>query len=121
MRCSRWRLCCGSANEPQNKMTSLRYERPDDAAAVRSVNERAFEQPTEAGLVDRLRDTCNTAVSLVADDNGVVGHILFTPVTVESDGRSILGMGLAPMAVAPERQRQGIGSRLVERGLDVLR
>jgi putative acetyltransferase len=51
----------------------------------------------------------------------VVGHILFTPVVVESGARSVLGMGLAPMAVLPDRQRQGIGSELVRRGLDILR
>jgi len=50
-----------------------------------------------------------------------VGHILFTSVVVESAGRRVLGMGLAPMAVLPDRQRQGIGSQLVSRGLDILR
>ncbi len=50
-----------------------------------------------------------------------MGHILFTPVGVESAGRQVVGMGLAPMAVRPDRQRQGIGSQLVKRGLDILR
>src|SRR5207302_7641563 len=49
------------------------------------------------------------------------GHILFTSVVVESAGRRIQGMGLAPMAVLPDRQRQGIGSQLVRQGLDILR
>ena len=102
-------------------MTTIRLERADDAAAVRAVNEQAFGQPTEANLVERLRQTCDAALSLVAVDDGVVGHILFTPVVVESDGRRIVGMGLAPMAVAPERQRQGVGSSLVRRGLEILR
>jgi len=57
----------------------------------------------------------------VAEDDVVVGHILFTPVVVESAGRRVIGMGLAPMAVLPDRQRQGIGSALVRRGLEVLR
>jgi putative acetyltransferase len=51
----------------------------------------------------------------------VVGHILFTPVVVESAGRRVVGMGLAPMAVLPDYQRQGIGSRLVMEGLEILR
>lgn len=100
---------------------TIRFERPEDAAAVRRVNQRAFDQPTEANLVDRLRQECDEALSLVADDDGIVGHILFTPVVVESAGRQIVGMGLAPMAVMPERQRQGLGSGLVRRGLEILR
>jgi putative acetyltransferase len=57
---------------------------------------------------------------LVAEDDTIVGHVLFTPVVVESAGRRVLGMGLAPIAVLPDRQRQGIGSQLVRRGLDIL-
>lgn len=37
-----------------------------------------------------------------------MGHVLFTPVVVESAGQRVLGMGLAPMAVLPDRQRQGM-------------
>ena len=50
-----------------------------------------------------------------------MGHILFTPVRIESAERRVVGMGLAPMAVLPDRQRQGIGSKLVRQGLDILR
>ena len=102
-------------------MITIRPEQPDDAAQVRRVNELAFEQPAEADLVERLRQACADSLSLVAEDKGVVGHILFTPVVVESAARPVLGMGLAPMAVLPDRQRQGIGSQLVTRGLDILR
>lgn len=100
---------------------AIRPERPEDASQVRHVNELAFEQPAEADLVERLRQGCTDSLSLVAEDDGVVGHILFTPVAIESAGRSVLGMGLAPMAVLPDRQRQGIGTQLVKRGLDILR
>ena len=102
-------------------MITIRPERPEDASQVRHVNELAFGQPTEADLVEKLRQACTDALSLVAEDDTVVGHILFTPVVVESTGRRVLGMGLAPMAVLPDRQRQGIGSQLVRRGLDILR
>lgn len=74
----------------------------------------------EAGLVERLRPS-GGALSLVAEDDAVVGHILFTSVVVEGAGRQIPGMGLAPMAVLPDRQRMGVGSQLVTRGLELLR
>ena len=102
-------------------MTTIRPERPEDASGVRSVNELAFGQPTEADLVERLYRACSASLSLVAEDDTVVGHILFTPVVVERAGRRVVGMGLAPMAVLPDRQRQGIGSALVRRGLEILR
>ena len=102
-------------------MITIRPERPEDASRVRHVNELAFGQPAEADLVERLRRTCTGSLSLVAEDDTVVGHILLTPVMVESAGRQVLGMGLAPVAVLPDRQRQGIGSQLVRRALNILR
>jgi putative acetyltransferase len=100
---------------------TIRPERPEDGAAVRHVNELAFGQPAEADLVERLRQACTDSLSLVAEDDTVVGHILFTSVVIEGAGRQVLGMGLAPMAVLPNRQRQGIGSQLVKEGLGILR
>ena len=101
----------------------VRKETQSDRHAVHAMNVAAFGQPLEADLVDRLRETCPEAISLVAvEDDAVVGHILFTPVTIErADGPSRVGMGLAPMAVASAKQRQGIGSRLVKQGLAELR
>lgn len=102
-------------------MIRVKLEKPADIPSVHNINEQAFEQPAEADIVDKLRVKCPEALSLVAVDNGrVVGHVLFTPATVESETATIVGMGLAPMAVLPERQRAGIGSALVERGLEIL-
>jgi putative acetyltransferase len=94
----------------------VRDERPPDRAAVRAVNEAAFGQPAEANLVEALHQAGAAVVALVAEREGTIaGHILFSPVTVEhARGRRLAG--LAPMAVAPERQRQGIGSLLVREG-----
>jgi putative acetyltransferase len=102
-------------------VTSIRPERPEDSSSIRHVNERAFGRPAEADLVETLRQACADALSLVADDDMVIGHILFTPVAVEGTGSHVIGMGLAPMAVLPDRQRQGIGSQLVRQGPGILR
>jgi putative acetyltransferase len=100
----------------------IRAERPGDIAAVRALNEVAFGEPTEAGIVDLLRAACPDAVSLVAvEDDLVLGHIFFSPVAISSEQGVTQGMGLAPMAVLPERQRQGVGSVLVEAGIEALR
>ena len=100
----------------------IRLEGPDDAPSIRRVNELAFEGRAEAGIVDRLRAAGGPQLSLVAEDDGaIVGHILFSPAAIRSTGLEVVGMGLAPMAVLPDRQRQGIGSLLVEKGLQLLR
>lgn len=95
-----------------------RKESPEDRAAVRRINELAFGQPEEADLVDALRGVAQPQLSLVAVSRGeVVGHIFFSPVSIES-GDSVWGaLGLGPMAVLPELQNRGIGSELVRRGL----
>jgi putative acetyltransferase len=99
----------------------IRIERPGDIAAIRAVNLSAFETATEADLVDVLRSEANPVVSLVAEDDGeVVGHILFSPVTLTSHPDLPI-MGLAPMAVLPRHQRRGIGSALVREGLEQCR
>lgn len=103
-------------------MTTIRLETPDDVLAIRSINERVFHVSAEAEIVDKLRDTCGERVSLVAEREGqVVGYLLFSPVIIEGRERCVTGMGLAPIAVLPEHQRQGIGSKLIERGLELLR
>ena len=103
-------------------MLSIRKEQAEDLSAIRSVNEQAFNQHEEADIVDRLRSLGDSVMSLVAiRDNAIVGHILFSPVTIEEDSGVIEGMGLGPMAVLPDFQGQQIGSALVESGLGILR
>jgi len=99
-------------------MINIRPEQHEDIPLIHAVNEVAFDLPTEANLVDALRSACQDVVSLVAVSDGqIVGHILFTPVIVPDSLHKVRGMGLAPMAVLPEYQHQGIGSLLVESGL----
>jgi putative acetyltransferase len=99
--------------------TRVRPETPADAAAVRDVVTRAFGRADEARLVELLRAAGMATIALVAERDGrVVGHVLFSPVTL--DGAPI-GLGLAPLAVAPAVQRQGIGAALVRAGLAACR
>jgi len=99
----------------------IRAEKECDRDAVYAVNKSAFEMPSEADLVDVLRQQAQPVVSLVAEENGeVVGHIMFSPVSL-SDHPNLKLMGLSPMAVAPVHQRTGIGSALVRSGLDQCR
>jgi GNAT superfamily N-acetyltransferase len=96
----------------------IRQERAEDAAGIRRVNELAFAQPAEADLVDALRDAGARPLSLAAEREGrIVGHILFSPVTIESPGEAFPAVGLGPMAVEPGLQQGGIGSALVRAGL----
>ncbi|MGH9966373.1 MAG: GNAT family N-acetyltransferase [Pyrinomonadaceae bacterium] len=99
-------------------MISVRAESAEDYSAVRRINELAFGGPSEAALVDALRETAHPHLSLVAIIDGqVVGHIFFSPVSVESEASAFTAMALAPMAVLPDHQKQGIGSLLIEAGL----
>jgi len=101
-------------------MIEIRNEEPRDQDAVRQLNLTAFENGPEAAIVDKLRATCDNYLAFVAvEDGSIVGHILFTPVTL--DDSSTIGMGLAPMAVLPSHQRKGIGSQLIRHGLKHLR
>lgn len=82
---------------------------------------QAFDTGAEADLVEQLRQRARPLVSLVAEGPGVLpGHILFSPVTLEGQAGLQL-MGLAPLAVRPDHQGQGIGSALVEHGLAACR
>jgi putative acetyltransferase len=99
-------------------MIFIRQEEPGDAAGIRTVLERAFPRPAEADLVDLLRQSGKATLSFVAFEHiTIVGHILFSPVSLEPEIPRLPGLGLGPVAVLPEYQRQGIGSRLVRLGL----
>ena len=100
-------------------MLDIREERPGDTPHIRHVNQRAFGQDQEANIVDAVRANGGALISLVATTNGrVVGHILYSPASLGTEAR---GAALGPMAVLPEYQRQGIGSRLIEAGNGRLR
>ena len=70
-------------------MMSIRTATPKDREAIRLVEEHAFGQKAEAGLVDALVASGDAVVELVAEEEGqVVGHILFSRLYVEHGNRN---------------------------------
>ena len=104
--------------------TAIRTEQPDDYAAIAEVCRLAFGGEGESRLVATLRaeEEFDPNLSLVAvRDRTIVGHILFSQIRIESDRAQTPALALAPMAVLPDYQRQGIGTQLVNRGLEACR
>jgi putative acetyltransferase len=99
-------------------VTEVRAATPEDLDAIVEVHRAAFGRDAEADLVRRLVAAGRASISLVAvdEEDTVLGHVLFSPVTIEEgdDGKSL---GLSPVAVHPDHQRQGIGHDLVEEGI----
>ncbi len=101
-------------------MIKIRPEKDTDHVAIYEVNRRTFGQEDEPRLVNNLRksESYVDGLSLVAEKDGeVVGHILFTKISIEPHQEDFIALSLAPIAVKPEYQRQGIGSKLVNEGL----
>ena len=97
---------------------TIRAETSADFDAIRRVNRLAFGGDLEVRLVDALRDGGWLRLSLVAErDSEIVGHILFSELPIETPQGTLPALSLAPVAVLPEHQKQGIGSELIRQGL----
>jgi putative acetyltransferase len=96
----------------------VRPEQASDLEAIREVNRLAFGQEDEGRLVDALRAGVYARLSLVAEDGGrVIGHLLFSDLPIRTEGGMVQALALAPLAVIPSRQKQGVGTLLVREGL----
>lgn len=101
----------------------IRQENPMDYKAVYQVVQKAFESAehadgNEQDLVQALRksDAFCKQLSLVAEKEGkIIGYILFTKVSVGSGE----ALALAPLAVLPQYQKQGVGTALIKRGHEI--
>ena len=105
-------------------MIQIRPEKPEDIEIIDALTRLAFQSEDEVTVIATIRasDFFISELSLVAvEDNRVVGHILFSPITIESseDSKSVEALTLAPMAVLPECQKRRIGTLLVQHGLEV--
>lgn len=95
----------------------IRPEKPEDIDLIFAVEEAAFETDMEARLVNILRDEGDLTISLVAEqDDEIIGHIALSPMQAP-----LRALGLGPVAVRPDLQRTGIGSKLIEAGLNIAR
>jgi putative acetyltransferase len=103
----------------------VRYEKTADEDAIGQITEEAFADAphsdgSEAAIIGRLRDAGGLTVSLVAEKDGViVGHVAFSPITIDGQDQGWLGLG--PVAVRPDHQGQGIGRALINKGLDEIK
>ena len=96
-------------------VVNIRSERATDARAIHALHRAAFGGATEADLVDALRSEGSVVLSLVAEeDERIVGHVLYSRVAIEVGAALVPALALAPLAVAPTRQRNDIGTRLVQ-------
>lgn len=97
-------------------------ELPEHRPVVLELNRLAFKGDEESRLIKKLADDGSILASFVAvDGDEVVGHILFSPLYVMADGKRVDAVALAPMCVAPSRQKQGIGTLLVEHGIEAMK
>jgi putative acetyltransferase len=97
----------------------VRLAEPADAAAIRALHLAAFPTAAEADLVEALERDGDAVISLVAERDGdILGHVLLSRMAVSGEGRSYRALGLAPLAVRPGAQREGIGSALVRAALN---
>ncbi|MEZ8738997.1 GNAT family N-acetyltransferase [Photobacterium swingsii] len=107
----------------------IRAQETSDNNAIETLTYRAFEghphhapgaKPTEHLIINGLRDEGALTLSLVAEDaSGIIGHIAFSPVTVA--GITSAWFGLGPVSVCPNRQGEGIGSQLINIGVEMMK
>jgi putative acetyltransferase len=108
----------------RNATMDIRPENPNDIETIRRITKSAFasavhSSQTEPQIIDALRQAGALTISLVAtEEDEVLGHVAFSPVTIDGEDKGWYGLG--PVSVRPDQQRQGIGERLVRDGLSRL-
>jgi putative acetyltransferase len=103
-------------------MLTIRPQLPPDLAPIEAVNAAAFAEHGGTAAFDLFRRERSDILSLVALQGDILaGHVLFSPVEMQTPAGSVAGMGLGQLAVLPRYQQQGIGSQLAKTGIELLR
>lgn len=98
---------------------NIRRETEHDYKNIKAVNDLAFNGTAESELIEKLREKEDflPELSLVAEDEGkIIGHILFFPVSIKTKDSECVSLSLAPMAVNPDYQKKGVGTKLLKEG-----
>lgn len=105
-------------------MVSFAQEKTDDIISIREVVTAAFGRTSEAKLIEAIRNSQNfiPELSIVATEkDNLLGHILLSPIIIEAQRQTFSALALAPLAIIPTRQREGIGTELVQVALSKCR
>src|SRR6056300_943211 len=104
---------------------NIRLAQEQDLDSILKVIETAFSDEENKAIMNLVQElhqetTSPSIKSLVAEvDNQVIGYVSFSPILLKSNS-SISGYILAPLAISPEHQKQGVGSNLIKSGIDML-
>ena len=101
-------------------MTTIRLEQSTDWPAIYAIYDAAFAQTAEADLVRDMESDGDLILSLVAYDGEPAGHIAYSPLALH-ETPSVKACVLAPLAVSPTYQNQGVGTALVRQSLQRLK
>lgn len=109
-------------NHTLSKFMEIRQEKPEDKTAIHHLHRVAFQRENEANLVENLRKNTLSLSFVLLENQTLIGHLLFTPVTLkQNSSQDIHILGLAPLAILPDYQHQGKGSLLLNYGLEQCR
>jgi len=103
---------------------TIRAEVPKDHDAIYALTRDAFapmsfSDGSEPNMINQMREDGDLTLSLVAEQDKIIGHVAFSPAKIS--GTTGVWYGLGPISVRAEKQRQGIGKKLAQTGLEMLR
>lgn len=105
---------------------NLRQEQPNDYPNTDALIEQAFRNEEMSDQQEHLLVQCirrsnafipELSIVVVNQQDNIIGHILFSKITIDNSEQTAASLALAPVSVHPDYQKQGIGSMLITEGL----